>query len=381
MKPAIFFPFAATPLTYICRGLLLAFGVFQTYYQEELLPGESSSSLAWISTTSAFILLASGLVTGPLFDCGYLRPLLVTGSLLEVFGLMMLSVSTQYYQVLLSQGICVGLGAGMIFVPSLSAVAVCLEDARRAKIIGLLVTTAGFPWAIRTIAFLIVATFVFSSPVLGVYRSSRSPMVRAWIYISAFTDKAFVSILCGAVFSATVFYLPMLYLPLFGTTTGGIRNANLAFYLVSIANGASVFGRLLCGLLATAIGPIETCGLAVASSAIVLFCWLAVVSPVGLIIWSIAWGFISNAIVAMPGAIVPCLAPSVNMIGTRTGMLWTAVAIGMLIGSPIAGALIEYGDGNIKWWRVQLFAGLCMAISSFFFVYPTVYVRRKKSGL
>jgi MFS family permease len=203
-------------------------------------------------------------------------------------------------------------------------------------------------------------------------------MVRAWIDTSAFTAKAFVSILCGAVFSATVFYLPMLYLPLFGTTAGGIHNANLAFYLVSIPNGASVLGRLLCGLVATAIGPIETCGLAVASSAILLFCWFAVVPPVGLVIWSIAWGFISSAIVAMPGAIVPRLAPSVTVIGTRTGMLWTAVAIGMLIGSPIAGALIEYGDGHIKWWRVQLFAGLCMAISRFFFVYPTIYVRRKK---
>jgi predicted MFS family arabinose efflux permease len=123
--------------------LLLAFGVFQTYYQEELLPEKSASSLAWISTTSAFILLASGLVTGPLFDCGYLRPLLVTGSLLEVFGLMMLSVSTQYYQVFLSQGICVGLGAGIIFVPSLSAVAVCLDDTRRAKVIGLISSATG----------------------------------------------------------------------------------------------------------------------------------------------------------------------------------------------------------------------------------------------
>jgi MFS family permease len=117
--------------------------VFQTYYQETMLPEQSASSLSWISTTSAFILLASGLVTGPLFDYGYLRPLLVIGSLLEVFGLMMLSVSTQYYQVFLSQGICVGLGAGIIFVPSLSAVAVSLDDARRSKVIGLVSSATG----------------------------------------------------------------------------------------------------------------------------------------------------------------------------------------------------------------------------------------------
>lgn len=123
--------------------MLLAFGVFQTFYEETLHPHESPSNLSWVSTISAFILLGSGLLTGPLFDYGYLRPLLVGGSLLEVFGLIILSLSTKYYQVFLSQGICVGLGAGMIFVPGLSAVAVSLDNARRAKIIGLVSSATG----------------------------------------------------------------------------------------------------------------------------------------------------------------------------------------------------------------------------------------------
>lgn len=35
-----------------------------------------------------------------------------------VFGYMMTSLATEYYQVMLAQGICVGIGTGCLFVPS-----------------------------------------------------------------------------------------------------------------------------------------------------------------------------------------------------------------------------------------------------------------------
>src|SRR5207302_1032109 len=105
----------------------------------------------------------------------------------------------------------------------------------------------------------------------------------------------------------------------------------------------------------------------------------AVSSPAGVVVWTAVWGFISSAIVALPGAIVPHLTPSVGLIGTRTGMLWASVGLGMLIGSPIAGAIIENGDGNNHWWRAQLFASVSMSVSTVFFVYPALYVRRRKA--
>lgn len=79
------------------RGLLLGFGAFQTYYDQSLLSSHSSSAITWIATTSGFLLLFSGLLSGPLYDRGYLRPLLVGGSLLEILGLMMTSLAREYY--------------------------------------------------------------------------------------------------------------------------------------------------------------------------------------------------------------------------------------------------------------------------------------------
>ena len=79
----------------------------------------------------------------------------------------------------------------------------------------------------------------------------------------------------------------------------------------------------------------------------------------------------------MPETIVPRFTPSARLVGTHTGMISTALEIRMLIGSPIAGALIEYGSGDFHCQRTQLFVGLFITISAVFFVYPVSYIQQK----
>jgi hypothetical protein len=62
-------------------------------------------------------------VTGPIFDRGYIRELLLTGTIITVLGVMMLSLAHEYYQILLAQGVCVGVGSAILYVPSISLVA------------------------------------------------------------------------------------------------------------------------------------------------------------------------------------------------------------------------------------------------------------------
>ena len=119
--------------------MLLTFGVFQTYYEQALIRDKTSSEIAWISTTGAFIVLSAGIITGPLYDRGYYKALMFCGSIIQVFGMMMLSLSKHYYQLFITQAICVGLGAGMTFPPSVAAAAACLPNpALRAKAMSLM---------------------------------------------------------------------------------------------------------------------------------------------------------------------------------------------------------------------------------------------------
>ena len=59
-------------------------------------------------------------MTGPLYDAGYFYPLLYSGSLLIILGQMMTSLCHEYYQSLLAQGFCIGIGVGLIFIPGVA---------------------------------------------------------------------------------------------------------------------------------------------------------------------------------------------------------------------------------------------------------------------
>jgi MFS family permease len=87
-----------------------------------MLSSKTPSEISWIGAVQGFLLVESGIVAGPLCDKGYLRHLLILGSFLLVFGLMMVSISTEYYQIFLAQSICVGLGMGFLFTPGITVV-------------------------------------------------------------------------------------------------------------------------------------------------------------------------------------------------------------------------------------------------------------------
>jgi MFS transporter, MCT family, aspergillic acid transporter len=57
---------------------------------------------------------------GVLYDKYGPHHLILVGSFMHVFGLMMASISNQYYQILLSQGVFSAIGVAAIFQPGMS---------------------------------------------------------------------------------------------------------------------------------------------------------------------------------------------------------------------------------------------------------------------
>jgi hypothetical protein len=103
-------------------GWINCIGVFQDYYQTHQLRSYSPSTVSWISSLEAFFMFAGGPVIGKLYDNYGPRWLLLGGTFLHVFGLMMTSLASQYYQFILAQGICSPIGASMIFYPAMSTI-------------------------------------------------------------------------------------------------------------------------------------------------------------------------------------------------------------------------------------------------------------------
>lgn len=92
-------------------------GAFQDYYQASLLKEYSPSTISWIPSLQIFFMMALGPVIGLIYDKYGPRWLIIGGTFLHVFGLMMTSISTEYYQILLSQGVCSAIGVSAIFQP------------------------------------------------------------------------------------------------------------------------------------------------------------------------------------------------------------------------------------------------------------------------
>ncbi|KAL1884849.1 hypothetical protein Plec18167_001504 [Paecilomyces lecythidis] len=373
-------------------GVINTFGVFQTYY-EQALPNESADDIAWIGSIQSFLLMLIGVVTGPLFDAGYLKGLLTIGTLALSFGLMMTSISTQYWQLMLAQGVCVGLAAGCLFVPSVAVLPQYFKK-KRGLANGLAASGSsfggviypimfhklqqeiGYPWATRVLGFIALGTCGIS---LSLLRMRFMPTEkRSLIQLSAFKEFHYV-LFCVAMFLGFLgFYNFLVYIQPYAIQTG-IVNDNVGFYLLPMLNAASTFGRITPNFIADHTGPLNMLAPAATATGTLALCWIAVHNAPGIIILAILYGFCSGGFVSLPPVVMVTLTKDMRDLGARLGMCFAFISVAMLIGTPIGGAILNQSHNYLG---VQLFTGCCittgavlMLILRFSRTGPTLFVR------
>lgn len=132
---------AGNMLNMLAWGLPASFGVYQLYYTEQL--GLSSSQASWIGSMQVFLTLGIGTVSGRLADAGYSRHAVLAGCVVIVSGTLFTSLCTEYWQLLMAQGIYIGLGLGMAYMPSIAVIG-CYFKRRRSLALALSTTGGGF---------------------------------------------------------------------------------------------------------------------------------------------------------------------------------------------------------------------------------------------
>jgi hypothetical protein len=101
--------------SFVSSGWVSCVGDFQSHYQKNELKAYSPGSISWIPSMQIFLLFGLAPIYGHVFDCYGPRPLLIGGTCSHIFGILMLSLSTKYYQIFLAQSICSAAGASAIF--------------------------------------------------------------------------------------------------------------------------------------------------------------------------------------------------------------------------------------------------------------------------
>ncbi|KAB8556635.1 hypothetical protein FH972_025671 [Carpinus fangiana] len=356
-------------------GIVNTFGIYQTFYESSDSPFHvDSSTISWIGALQACLLMLIGALTGPIYDAGHLRWLLLPGSFLVVFGHMMLSLATEYYQALLAQALCIGLGCGLLFVPSVAIISTYFTT-KLALAIGIaasgssfggviypivlhrLVAQVGFPWAVRIIGFMVLVTLAVPNIVLKM--RVKPGAKRALVDWTAFREAPFVVYTLGSTIGFCGLYVFFFYIQYYSISTG-ITNDNLGFYLLAILNSASIFGRILPNFIADYTGPLNIITPCAAIAGLLTLCLMATHSLAGIIIQCLFYGFFSGTFVSLPPTVLVTLTKNRALIGTRMGMCFSINSIGLLIGTPIAGAIL---GSNNNFTGIWIFGGV-MALSS-----------------
>ncbi|KAH8649808.1 major facilitator superfamily domain-containing protein [Xylariales sp. PMI_506] len=363
--------FGAWCVSFCSFGWLNSVGVFQEYYAAGPLREYSDSTIAWIPSLQIFFMMAGGPIIGRIYDRFGPRWLIIGGTFLHVFGLMMASLSTEYYQFLLSQGVCSAIGVSAIFQPALNTI-VSWFNKKRGLAYGLLATgsslggivfpvmlirlinTIGYPWAIRTAAFLILALL---SVAIATVRSRHAPQKSDFTvkhFVQPFRERTFLPLLIGFTLVAFGIWIPITYIPTEAVDHGGV-NEDLAQYLIALLNAGSLFGRLSAGIAADKIGNYNTFGSACYVTSILgLAMWIPSSTQSTVIAYAVLFGFFSGAYVSLIGAVVAQISPP-REIGFRTGLVFLVSAVPALTTGPIAGAILA---NTGSWTNVKVFSSI-----------------------
>lgn len=179
--------------------------------------------------------------SGRLTDAGYFHQLLFVGSILTIVGYFAASFATTYWQLLICHALCIGLGGGMIFIPSISLVATYFRKHRAmalalvtcgnsagglfyAAVLQNTLPTIGFSWSMRVCGFIVLGTLIPANFLLKPRHIKRSvgPLVE-WV---AFTEPAYRNFCFGMFFSMIAAWIPVFY---------------VSFFLLSLLSNSQIF--------------------------------------------------------------------------------------------------------------------------------------------
>ncbi|KAM5362717.1 hypothetical protein ACJZ2D_012379 [Fusarium nematophilum] len=359
-------------------GLINSFGVFQPYYATTL--SRPPSDISWIGSFEVFLLFFVGTFTGRMTDGGFFRHLFGLGFLLVVLGMFAVSFCKTYWQFFLAQGICMGLGNGCLFCPSMATISTYFEK-RRALAMGLaaagsatgglvypsmvrqLLPGVGFAWAIRAIAFVQLGTLL----VAGCFLKSRLPPRKSGPLVewAAFKELEYTFYVIGAFMCFWGVYFAFYYLAAFARDILGVSFAR-SLDLLLVLNGTGTVGRILPNYVADRFGTISVYIPLALVTGTMMYCWAAVNSVTGLFVWAAIYGIWTGGVQAMFPAGLSSLTSDPSRQGTRLGMAFTIVSFATLTGQPITGAIIQAQGGSYT--GAQAFAGSSMVLGSCFFV-------------
>ncbi|KAG7422831.1 putative peptide chain release factor 1 [Fusarium oxysporum f. sp. raphani] len=306
-------------------GYLISFGIFQPYYESQFsLP---PSTISWIGSLEVCLIFFIGTFSGRAFDAGYYRTALAVGLFLQILAIFMTSIASSYWQVLLAQGICQGLGNGIIFAPTIANMSTYFTTKKTIAISAgacgagtggivfpliaqQLLPKIGFRWTVRVMG-LVVAV---SSMIIMIIAKTRLKARKAGPLVewAAFKEPAYVLFAAAMFFTLWPTWISYNYARQY-TTDKLSGSASDSFLILIVINAVGIPGRMISAFLADRLfGAIPVFIPTIFSASLCLYLWSQVSSLTGMFIWVSVFGYFGAAIQSLFPSCCASLTPDLN---------------------------------------------------------------------
>lgn len=296
-----------------------------------------------------------------LLDRGYLKSIIAVGTFLEVLGLLLSSFFKSYWAILLSQGVCMGIGSGLLALIPVAVLAMFFEKKRMlatglastgASVAGIAYTlsmrslflSVGFAWAVRILALIILIGNIIAFAVMRLqlqYGSKGSSFS-----LHHFKDLPYTVFVGSFTLFVASSFVPFFFIQEYAIQLGVSKD--MAFNLLSIMNAANVFGRFVPNYIADRYGGVNTL-IPLSIACIITMCMLPLAKTfASLTAVSIVYGFLSGGVIIIPGPTITDLSPSTAEMGVRLGLAYLVAAFGGLLGNPLTGQIKGTGKDAVK---------------------------------
>ncbi|KAH8839638.1 hypothetical protein MCOR27_003133 [Pyricularia oryzae] len=374
-------------------GYPATFGMYQLHYVSNMgLPG---SQIAWVGSVQTFLAYALCVVAGRLADAGYIRSTVSVGSVFVVVGTLATSWAAEYWQILLAQGLCTGLGLGLITTPTLTVVNSYFDSNRSVAVasatagtgvgsivfpavVQLLIPQVGFAWAVRCSA---LVTLVFCSVGVVLLKPREQPQADhgadaatdeksslGLIDMGALRERAFLCLAASSFLFFIALYFGFFYLTVIAQQVAHM-SPTTCVTLLMINSAVGIPIRPLSGMIADrfprVLGPVKMFAITVLLVGAAMLAWIAARSSADMYIFAVGFGIVNGASQSIwPGALIS-ITPDPKRLGVRYGMLCVFVAVATLVGPPIAAMIVDAaarGGGN-GFMAAQAWAGALALVS------------------
>ncbi|KAF2099347.1 MFS general substrate transporter [Rhizodiscina lignyota] len=372
-----------------CWGLNLSFGVFEAYYKTIYIPNHSHSTIAWIGSIQLFLIFFTAIVVGRCYDFGWSRVFFTGGSIGLVIAVYLTSLCKSWGALFAVQGILTGMMQGMVFCSGILVVTEYFDknlglaigiSAAGSSVGGIvyslmaqhLLLTAGFEKTIQYMGIVVILTMIPSNIVLRSRRKKRSGKAQQAVVDFGFLrDPSYLMLLWGMFFSFWSLYFGFYYIVSYAYNVLQLppeQSTNVLLVMLA----ANLPGRFVPALLSDrCLGPINTLIPSVLITALVIFLWIGTNTPSGLYILGAFYGFASAGLQSLfSPAITEFCRGDDGTKGLKNAVVFVAIGLACLTGTPIGGALIDSGNTpeGLPYLWAQIFAGGAMTLGGICFI-------------